>query len=138
MIDRILSAKRVGSGWTLSVSWKGYPDPTSEALSSILKDTQHPEVLADIARCQNEYLAQHPSERADFREDVPRPEPTRVQPGRARNRPSNFTFAVCGVSHNAHHSELLSSGLKRLTRGCALRSRALRSFQPDFCGLMGG
>ena len=134
-IDRVLSAKKAGGGWTLMVKWKGYPDPTPEPLSGVLRDTQHPEVLSDIARCQHEYLAQHPAERADFREDVPRPAPARVQPERTRSRPDNFTFSITGGCESAYHSELFSGGIRALTRACKLKSRSLRLFAPDLRGL---
>ena len=132
-IDKILSARRVGRGWTLQVRWKGYPDPTPEPLSGILRDTQNHEVLADIARCQAEYLAQNPSERADFTADEVRPQPTRVQPARAGKEPT--IFAINGVSDSVAQTQLTSQGLRALSRASKLRSRALKSFIHDFRGL---
>ena len=44
------NTRRVGSGWTLTVKWKGYPDTTSEPLSRVLKDTNHHDILQDIAQ----------------------------------------------------------------------------------------
>ena len=99
----------MGSGWTLTVKWKGYPDTTSEPLSRVLKDTNHHEILQEIARCKEEYFAQHPAERADFTDDRPtrptssqaqpaRPTPTRVQPSRDKSRVDTATIAIVGVT----------------------------------------
>jgi hypothetical protein len=68
-IDRIVSAVRLGRGWQLQVKWKGYQDTTPEPLSKILKQTNHPDILRDIARCKDDYYLMHPSARdADERD----------------------------------------------------------------------
>ena len=62
-IERIVSATKVGRGWALQVKWEGYPDTTSEPLWKILKQTNHPDILADIDRCKADYYLQNPSSR---------------------------------------------------------------------------
>ena len=60
-IERIVSATRVGGGWSLQVKWENYPDTTPEPLWKILKQTNHPDILRDIERCKSDYFLQHPS-----------------------------------------------------------------------------
>ena len=57
-VERIVRAERVGAGWRLHVLWKGYPEATPEPLHKVLKCTQHPEILAEIERCKQDYLLQ--------------------------------------------------------------------------------
>ena len=65
-IERIVSATRVGRGWSLQVKWEGYPETTTEPLWKITSQTNHPEILKDIERCKEDYYLQHPTaKRAD-------------------------------------------------------------------------
>ena len=91
-IERIDDAKREGSGWKVLVKWTGFPTPTWDNLSNILRSASDPELLADIQRLQNRYDEAHPEatlareERRTARESAkraPRPEPTRLQPVRS-------------------------------------------------------
>lgn len=140
-IEKILSARRVGSGWTLTVKWKGHPDTTSEPLSRILKDTNHPEILQEIARCKEEYFAQHPAERTDFTDNRPakpdsnRPMPTRVQPSRRKEHTDTAMIAIVGVTDCALGTQEAIHGLRSLSHYSKLRAHTLRSFLPDFRGL---
>ena len=45
------------------MKWQGYPDATKEALWKVTSQTQHPEVLAAIKKCQEDYYALHPEAR---------------------------------------------------------------------------
>ena len=63
-IERVVSAIKVGRGWTLQVKWEGYPDTTPEPLWKILKQTNHPDVLGDIKKCKEDFYLQHPGARA--------------------------------------------------------------------------
>ena len=72
-IERIVSAKRVGAGWRLMVKWKGYPEATPEALSKILQQTKHPDILADIERCKMDFDATHKHSVPDPEGDSPSP-----------------------------------------------------------------
>ena len=69
-IERIVSAVKVGRGWSLQVKWEGYPDTTKEPLWRITSQTNHPDILRDIERCKQDYYLQHPSAKqaamADF------------------------------------------------------------------------
>ena len=42
------------------MKWKGYPDATKEALWRITSATKHPDILAAIKRCQDDYNASYP------------------------------------------------------------------------------
>ncbi|RPG36136.1 MAG: hypothetical protein CBB72_004845, partial [Muricauda sp. TMED12] len=92
-IERIVKAERVGRGWTLHVKWVGYPGTTSEPLSYISKIRNlDPEILADIERCKEEYIASNPSAGKETVERPPlRPAPTRIQPDRVRGPPRSAT-----------------------------------------------
>ena len=63
-IERIVSATKVGRGWTLQVKWEGYPDTTPEPLWKIVKQTNHPDILRDIKKCKEDFYLQHPNARA--------------------------------------------------------------------------
>ena len=62
-IEDIVGATRVGRGWQLQVKWKGYPDATKEPLWRITSSTKHPDILAAIKRCQDDYNASYPDAR---------------------------------------------------------------------------
>jgi hypothetical protein len=83
VIEKIVSAEKSGSGWRLDVKWQGYPETTKEALGTILKQTQHPDILTDIERCKANYLLLYPTEN-----EAERPEETarRQLPTRTRRR----------------------------------------------------
>lgn len=121
VIDRIISAARVGSGWQLQVKWKGYDEVTSEPLSHVLRQTgSHPEVLRDIEKCKADYLSQHPSVVLD--DPAPEVVASRVQPSRARGKPTRLVYAVT-VDADACRSTMLGCAMNILNvmvkRGCA-------------------
>ena len=65
-VDRIIAARRSGSGWKVTVKWKGYVDPTDEPLSRVLADSKHDkDILRDVERCKADYLAMHPHARTE-------------------------------------------------------------------------
>ena len=120
------------------VKWKGYPDPTPEALWKILRDTNNPEVLAEIDKCKEDYLSDHPAERTmreSEAEAVPEVQPTRVQPGRTRTATERFTFMVHGVNDSMLASSVIASGLRNLRKESERRSLAARQFVPDFSAI---
>ena len=80
-VERIVRAERRGRGWSLYVKWAGFPDVTCEPLSRLTRDTQHPDILAQIKASQDAYDLEHPVH--ELEPEAPRPEPTRVQPSRA-------------------------------------------------------
>ena len=94
-IERIVRAEKRGNGWTLYVKWEGFPEVTSEPLSRIVRDTQHPAVLKQIEECQAAYLLEHPPREPE--PEAPRPLPTRVQPDRAGVRRAADVAAVAPV-----------------------------------------
>ena len=75
------------------MKWVGYPGTTSEPLSYISKIRNlDPEILADIERCKEEYIASNPSAGKEIAERPPlRPAPTRIQPDRVRGPPRSAT-----------------------------------------------
>ena len=97
-IERVVSAQRKGSGWSLMVKWKGYPIPTPESLSTILQQTNHPDILKEIDQCKQDYYALNPSSDPTTEGmeegDQKRPEPTRVLPTRTRSKPDHFVYSV--------------------------------------------
>ena len=117
------------------VKWKGYPDPTPEPLWKILRDVKdHPEILAQIESCKEEYLADHPSERSmvERTKEVEVPEASRILPSRARAKTERFTFAIFGVNDPAPTAMEIASGLRSMRKATEQRNRALRQFRPDF------
>lgn len=59
-IERITRAYRQGSGWRVVVKWKDNPETTPERLSSILRQTQHPDILKEIEEAKRRYLDENP------------------------------------------------------------------------------
>ena len=115
-IDSIVSATRVGSGWSLMVKWTGYPHPTPEPLSKILAQTNNPQILADIERCKQNYALMHPgaepsSDRANAAApDREPPVAVRVLPQRARAAPDRFIHHLhTSPFRNADRGVLVSS-----------------------------
>jgi site-specific DNA-cytosine methylase len=140
VIEKIVSAEKSGSGWRLDVKWQGYPETTKEALGTILKQTQHPDILADIERCKANYLLLHPTEN-----EVERPEETarRQLPTRTRRRtvwfsptdkadenvnPYVFESATIDNIMNVYHSPLdslkLAINLRQIRTDANKRQRA--------------
>ena len=108
-IERIVGARKQGKGWTLQVLWKGYPEATPEPLHKILRQVRgHPEVLAEIEKCQNDYLMQNPDA-----------EPEAVGPGlmeRGRDE----------TRHRSAPERLMFPIFSELTRASVSAVRALR------------
>ena len=122
-IENIVSARRLAGGWQLQVKWKGYPDPTPEPLSKILKQTNHPDVLADIEKSKAAYLLQHPSEPPSLPESrvVPLNDPSRVQPSRRKQRPHLFAYHV-HVGTDELRSADLDMAVRRLSSRPTVRA----------------
>ena len=122
-IENIVSARRLAGGWQLQVKWKGYPDPTPEPLSKILKQTNHPDVLADIEKSKAAYLLQHPSEPPSLPESrvVPLNDPSRVQPSRRKQRPDLFAYHV-HVGTDELRSADLDMAVRRLSSRPTVRA----------------
>ena len=59
-IERIVSAEYVNDSWRVRVKWEGYDQPTPEPLQNILRDTNHPDILAEIKQCQRDFRLAHP------------------------------------------------------------------------------
>jgi len=134
-IERIVSAERLPGGWRVMVKWQGYPDPTPEPLSKVLRDTQSPEILLQIEQCKNEYLAKHPSARTMLEREAvvaEPPRPTRVQPNRARAQTDKFTFMIYGANDPMLSARAITMGLKTLQKEIKQRCSALLQFRPDF------
>ena len=72
-IERITRAYRQGSGWRVVVKWKDNPETTPERLSSILRQTQHPDILKEIEEAKRRYLDEHPAPTAGVHPDVEAP-----------------------------------------------------------------
>ena len=132
-IERVISAERKGSGWSLMIKWKGYPDPTPEPLSTVLKQTNHPEVLADIERCKKDYYALHPQAdpNSEDSEDVQpvNAKPTRVLPARERTRTQHFSFLI--KASNRRCSKLGIGALSSTQRRMRARHCAVSLFLAD-------
>ena len=96
-IESIVGAELIGRGWRLQVKWaadpvEGRPSHISpEPLHKILRQTRDPEILADIERCKQAYLASR-TDRAHA-PTVEAPQPTRIQPERERSRRRYTAFA---------------------------------------------
>jgi hypothetical protein len=125
-IERIVSARRKGGGWSLMVKWVGYPTPTPEPLSAILSQTNNPEILREIERCKADYIACNPGEAVTESTSGSEPEvlPTRVLPTRMRSRTDRLMFQVYGaVDCRAEY--------RRLARGLQYQSLAQSFFMVD-------
>ena len=136
-IERIVSASRLPGGWRYMVKWVGYPDPTPEAQWKILRDTQNPEILAQMEQCKQDYLSTHPAERtmiegASDAEDEELVKPSRVQPRRERPQVDRFTFHVYGVLDPPSSARAIAQGYHALCKEAKRRSHALLQFVPDF------
>ena len=59
-IERIVSAEYVNDSWRVQVKWEGYEQTTPEPLQNILRDTNHPDILAEIKQCQRDFRMAHP------------------------------------------------------------------------------
>ena len=131
-IERIVSASRVGRGWQFMVKWKGYPDPTPEPLWKILRDTNHPDILAQIEQCKEDFLAANPSARALGQLPEPEvPEPTRVQPGRARVAPERLILSLFGAADSLPDALGIWNAFRSVRRATHGRYRALRQMTPE-------
>ena len=131
-IERIVSAKYQGGGWSLMVKWKDYPDATPEPLHKVLKQTNHPGILSDIERCKEDFYAQNPSAR---RIDVgPAVEVPRRTTGRERHRTDHLIFSLYGVHDSMVGSLRLQNALNSLRRETARRVSAVKAFCVDTIG----
>ena len=135
-IERIVSASRSGSGWQLNVKWKGYPDTTPEPLSKILKQTEHPDIIADIERCKNDYLAQHPAERTmiDVEDKVVAAALTRVQPARERKQTTRLAYFVYNARDSPTTAASCMHAINVMISRTHARTRACQQCLPDFGG----
>ena len=132
-IETIVSAKRVGSGWRLLVKWKGYPTPTEEPLSRIVSQTAHPDLLADIERCKQEYHAsQVMANQAPRRVNAPvKQAPSRVQPLRERDAPKRFLFHLSSEPDDAASRAITRSGFARYREHLVAMKGAASMCLPD-------
>ena len=85
-VEKVVSATRSGSGWTLMIKWVGHPVATPEQLSAFLRNpcASLPEIRREISECQERYYLENPGQRpveADAA-GYDRPAPSRVQPSR--------------------------------------------------------
>ena len=84
------------------VKWKGYPTPTPEPQSKLLRQIKDKDLLQQMERLKTEYLEANPAEQplpsaADVRPaSTTAPQPSRIQPARTRNVPSRTVFCVYG------------------------------------------
>lgn len=130
-IERIIGAERAGRGWRIHVKWKGYPDPTPETLSDLLKDIKgNQQLLDEIEKCKNDYLLLHPAVRVELEKDeaLEAQAPARVQPPRLA-KPAQFS--VFAVSEDPYTSYATTCGLCHLTKQRTLYNRALNQMMPD-------
>ena len=135
-IERIVSGKRIGRGWTFQVKWKGYPETTPEAYWKLMRDAKNnPDILAEIEQCKDDYLAAYPSERtvieAEERLEADTA-PERTQPVRQRAQPERFTFAVFGANDPLSASAMISARYGQLRDDSHKRCAALRQLLPDY------
>ena len=119
------------------VKWVGFDDDhaTPEAMSKILKQTNHPEILEQIEQCKEAYYAAHPSEKADDeRETEPpraRPEPTRVMPPRERSVPRRLILNITAAPSD-DSQWLATRGLRELRKAIVSRRCAVGPAPDEF------
>ena len=130
-IERIVSARVAGRGWKIGVKWTGYPDITEENLSELLKSVSDGDILGQIEKCKQEYLARHPLRTVPDEDQPPAAQPERVQPARARDNPSRLMFMVNLTDDGiAQHFGSLRS-LDLLQRDSTHRVSAIRQLMDD-------
>jgi hypothetical protein len=115
-VEKIVSVEHIGSGWRLHVKWKGYDETTPEPCSTITKYVTDPDILEQISRLQEEYLANHPKVTSTRRAEVTLPPATRVLPSRDRDEPKRFMYIVEPLSTEPFESGLISPGLRAIRR----------------------
>ena len=137
-IDRIVRAERLGKDrWRLFVKWVGFDDDhvTPEAMSKVLKQTNHPEILEQIEQCKAAYYAAHPAEKVeDEKETEPfraRPEPTRVMPSRERGVPRRMILNIA-PTYPGDSQWMATRGLQGLRKAIAGRRCAVDPAPDDF------
>ena len=131
-IERIVGAERAGRGWRIHVKWKGYPDPTPETLTDLLKDIKdNRQLLDEIEKCKSDYLLLHPAVRVELEKDeaLEAQAPVRVQPSRLA-KPTQFSVLI--VSEDPYSSYATTCGMSHLTKQRALYNRALNQMMPDY------
>ena len=132
-IERVVSAQRKGSGWSLMVKWKGYPIPTPESLSTILQQTNHPDILKEIDQCKQDYYALNPSSDPTTEGmeegDQKRPEPTRVLPTRTRSKPDHFMYSV--RAHSLWSPQTRAGTIRCVRKKLSLRNQAKSLLMAD-------
>jgi hypothetical protein len=141
-IERVIDLWTVGAGrnrrWQARVKWEGYDETTKEPMGRVLKALRnYPGMLEEIGRMQEDYLAMHPGERMSEREELPapeRPEPTRLQPTRDRDRPRRFMF--CLTHDEPQDAALINRGLRAACQATARHNRTLEVLASDFSALV--
>ena len=129
-IESIVSAKLAGSGWRLSVKWKGYPLPTDEPLGKVLAQTNHPDILRDIERCKQEFYATRPTRRTVPKALADPTPPTRVS-GRERVDPHRFMFYSNDDCQTRAEREVTHQGMVRYQGKLRAMSTACALCTPD-------
>ena len=136
IVERIVRAERMpNGGWKVYVKWAGYGDDviTAEPLSRIKRDVSDPEILDQIERCKESYLAAHPAERRSDPVEPVLEAPTRVQPSRAREAPTRMVFHLPTEPDTAErNSALVCYGLSQLGKSAARRCNVLSKLGHDF------
>ena len=133
-VERIVSATRIGGGWSLLVKWKGYPDATPEPLSKIMGQTNHPDLLSQIEKCKADYLMSHPTVRdiPEHRDHAVRtPASGTRSSSRDRQQTKHFVFSVYGVNDSASVASRLTATMASLQTAARRRLAAIRAFTPD-------
>ena len=128
-VERIVRAERLGKGWRVYVKWAGYGDDaiTPEPLHGLLKTIKDPNILEQIERCKEEYLAAQPN--APIAESVTI-EPTRVLPPRDRASTRRFMFHISQLDDD--NAWLVNHGLRLIRHAASERCSTLYAMPADF------
>ena len=130
IVERIVGVSEVAGGWRVHVKWEGYDDPTTGPLSRIKKTVTDPDILEQIARLQDEYLAAHPKLPKTRRAEAAEPQPSRSLPARVHDKPRRWMYPLQVAGDTTRL--VVGAGLRSLRRSLAQSNAALLMATCDF------